>query len=407
MLLNRTPGGKAAGEGGHGQVKTIKRYFTQSDWLLLFLCMSCSAMSVTVLISYGLYQQGGWRDAIVQGAASLLGIVGALILSRIDYRLLANVWPVHVVLTWGLVLLTLVKNKTIGPITLGYAPSGTENYSWIRVGPLSLQPTELAKISFILTFAMHLDNVREKVNQPAVLAKLLLHILVPAALIHIQGDDGTVLIFLSIGAVMLFSAGISLRYVFGAITLAVCGVAAMLVTGKGLSSYQIQRVMALYDSSLATTNPQLYKEVMYQQDAGRVSIGSGQIFGRGLFQPDHNYVPEARNDFLFSYMAEGIGFVGCVIVLIVLFSIAFKTLATALRSREPLGTHICAGVFASLLFQIIVNLGMNLRLLPVIGVTLPFFSSGGSSALMMYLCMGLVLSVYAHNPKVEDMFEQR
>ena len=342
-------------------MKTIKRYFTQSDWLLLFLCMSCSAMSVTVLISYGLYQQGGWRDAIVQGAASLLGIVGALILSRIDYRLLANVWPVHVVLTWGLVLLTLVKNKTIGPITLGYAPSGTENYSWIRVGPLSLQPTELAKISFIL----------------------------------------------SIGAVMLFSAGISLRYVFGAITLAVCGVAAMLVTGKGLSSYQIQRVMALYDSSLATTNPQLYNEVMYQQDAGRVSIGSGQIFGRGLFQPDHNYVPEARNDFLFSYMAEGIGFVGCVIVLIVLFSIAFKTLATALRSREPLGTHICAGVFASLLFQIIVNLGMNLRLLPVIGVTLPFFSSGGSSALMMYLCMGLVLSVYAHNPKVEDMFEQR
>ena len=400
--------------------KVIRQYFKATDRAYIATCVFCSVLSVITLISLGqvaggfardafdgsITGLGSYRNAFVQGVASLLGLVCAIVLSCIDYRSLARIWPVHVVGTWTLVLLTLT-HLSIGPLTLGWHPEGTDNYSWIRLGPLSLQPTELAKISFILTFAMHLDNVREKVNQPAVLAKLLLHILVPAALIHIQGDDGTVLIFLSIGAVMLFSAGISLRYVFGAITLAVCGVAAMLVTGKGLSSYQIQRVMALYDSSLATTNPQLYNEVMYQQDAGRVSIGSGQIFGRGLFQPDHNYVPEARNDFLFSYMAEGIGFVGCVIVLIVLFSIAFKTLATALRSREPLGTHICAGVFASLLFQIIVNLGMNLRLLPVIGVTLPFFSSGGSSALMMYLCMGLVLSVYAHNPKVEDMFEQR
>lgn len=388
-------------------LKSIKRFFSQSDWLLLFLCVACSTMSVTVLISYGMYETGSWRDAVVQGGASLMGIVAALILSRINYRLLANVWPVHVVFTWGLVLLTLLKNKSIGPITFGYAPSGTENYSWIRFGPLSLQPTELAKISFILTFAMHLDNVREKVNQPVVLGKLLLHLLIPAAIIHIQGDDGTMLIFLAIGSTMLFSAGISLKYVFSAITAAVCGVAFMLVTGKGLSGYQVQRVMALYHSSMATTNPQLYEQTMYQQDAGRISIGSGQIFGRGLFQPEHNWVPEGRNDFIFSYMAEGIGFVGCIIVLIVLFSIAFKTLGTALRSKEPLGAYICAGVFASLIFQIIVNLGMNLRLLPVIGVTLPFFSSGGSSALMMYLCMGLVLSVYSHNPKADDMFEQR
>ncbi len=364
-------------------------------------------MSVTVLVAYGMYETGSWRDAVVQGGASLLGIVGALLLSRVDYRMLANVWPFHVVFTWGLVLLTLLKNKSIGPVTFGYAPTGTENYSWIRVGPLSLQPTELAKISFILTFAMHLDNVREKVNQPATLLKLLLHLLIPAAIIHIQGDDGTMLIFLSIGATMLFCAGISLKYVFGAITLGVCGVAAMLVTGKGLSGYQIQRVMALYDPKMMEVNPELYKRTMYQQDAGRISIGSGRILGRGLFQPDHNWVPEGRNDFIFSYMAEGIGFVGCVIVLVVLFSIAFKTLNTALRSKDPLGAYICAGVFASLIFQIIVNLGMNLRLLPVIGVTLPFFSSGGSSALMMYLCMGLVLSVYFHNPKVADMFEQR
>ncbi len=389
-------------------LKPLQRYLKQTDWIYLFMCIACSAMSVTVLLSYSIYERGGnLRDVYVQGGASLLGLVCALLLSRVDYRMLANVWPLHVIFTWGLVLSTLLKNKTIGPITFGWAPNGTENYSWIRLGGLSIQPTELAKLSFILTFAMHLDNVRERINHPLELCKLLLHLLVPAVIIHIQGDDGTVLIFLAIGATMLFSAGLSLKYVFGALTAAACGVAAMLVSGKGLSGYQIQRVLALFDPTMPERDPALYNEIMYQQDAGRVSIGSGQIFGRGLVQPDHNYVPEARNDFIFSYMAECIGFVGCVIMLSILFGVAFKTLGTAMRSKDPLGSYICAGVFGSMIFQIIVNLGMNLRLLPVIGVTLPFFSSGGSSALMMYLCVGLVLSVYIHNPRSDGMFDER
>lgn len=385
-----------------------KRFFKQNDWVLLGLCLTCSLISMAALLSYGVYVRGeNMRDLTVQGVASLMGVFFALILAHIDYHTLVDLWPLHVLGAWGLVLSTLLKNKTVGPITFGYAPSGTENYSWIKLGEsLSIQPTELAKISFILTFAMHLDNARERINQPWQLCKLLAHLLVPALIIHIQGDDGTMLVFLAIGAVMLFSAGLSLRYVMGAVTLAVCGVAAMLVTGKGLSGYQVQRVLCLYVSSMAETDPELYQRTMYQQDAGRVSIGAGQIFGRGLFQPEHNWVPEGRNDFLFSYLAEAVGFVGCIVVLVVLFSIAFKTLSTAMRSKDHLGAFICIGVFATLLFQIVINLGMNLRLLPVIGVTLPFFSSGGTSALMMYLCIGLVLSVYAHNPKSDGMFDK-
>ena len=272
-------------------LKPLQRYLKQTDWIYLFMCIACSAMSVTVLLSYSIYERGGnLRDVYVQGGASLLGLVCALLLSRVDYRMLANVWPLHVIFTWGLVLSTLLKNKTIGPITFGWAPNGTENYSWIRLGGLSIQPTELAKLSFILTFAMHLDNVRERINHPLELCKLLLHLLVPAVIIHIQGDDGTVLIFLAIGATMLFSAGLSLKYVFGALTAAACGVAAMLVSGKGLSGYQIQRVLALFDPTMPERDPALYNEIMYQQDAGRVSIGSGQIFGRGLFQPDHSAI---------------------------------------------------------------------------------------------------------------------
>ena len=163
---------------------------------------------------------------------------------------------------------------------------------------------------------------------------------------------------------------------------------------KVFKNYQYQRIMALFHM-----DDPAYADITLQQNKGLISIGAGRIFGRGLFNEYHNYVPKAENDFIFSYIAESIGFVGCVLVLGALFAIAIKTLTTGLRSQDKLGTYICTGVFAAMAWQVIINLGMNLAVLPVIGVTLPFFSGGGTSALMMYLCVGLVLSVYMHNKK--------
>lgn len=388
--------------------KVIKQYVKATDWFYLLLCISCSTLSVVTLMSIGMDRGGfdlnqftgeivglgNYRDAMIQAGASLLGILCAVILSNIDYRGLAKIWPIHVGITWGLVLLTLTKLQ-LGAITLGYAPGTTDNYSWIRLGPLSLQPTELAKISFILTFAMHLDNVRETINQPKTLAKLLLHILIPVGIIHIQGDDGTGIVFATIGCMMLFSAGLSWTYILSAITALSVGLAVILnFFPDVLKGYQVQRIMALiYPDDPA------YKDIIQQQNGGKIAIGSGQIFGRGFFNDKHAYVINAQDDFIFSYLAQCIGFVGCVIVLAMLFGIAIRTLTTGLRSEDQIGTYICVGVFAAMAWQIIINLGMNLSLLPVIGVTLPFFSAGGSSALMMYLCVGLVTSVYMHNKK--------
>ena len=138
---------------------------------------------------------------------------------------------------------------------------------------------------------------------------------------------------------------------------------------------------------------------MQQQKGGRISIGAGQIFGRGFFNDNLSYVINAQDDFIFSYIGQCVGFVGCIIVLFLLFSVTVRTLVVGLRSEDRIGTYICVGVFAAIAWQIIINLGMNLLLLPVIGVTLPFISAGGSSALMMYLCVGLVTSVYMHNKK--------
>ena len=130
-----------------------------------------------------------------------------------------------------------------------------------------------------------------------------------------------------------------------------------------------------------------------------IAIGSGGIFGNGFFEGRYYSVPNAHNDFILCWIGNAAGFVGCCVVLGVLLAIIIKTFATGAGSEDMLGSFICAGIGGALMAQIFVNVGMNLRVLPVIGVTLPFYSAGGSSVLMLYICVGLVLSVYMHNTK--------
>lgn len=291
---------------------------------------------------------------------------------------------------WGLVLPTLfLHNVNTGLVTIGYDAGGTSNYSWYRVGGMTFQPAELAKISFILTLALHLSNVRGQVNKPKNLLLLLLHIGLPAAAIHVQGDDGTALVFLGIGLVMLFAGGLSHWLVAGGLAAGVVGGAALLVLRPGiLKGYQFKRILAV----LTPDDPAL-ADITYQQNKGAMAIGTGGLTGTGLFTPEHIFVPNAWNDFIFAYLANVLGFVGAAAVLALLLGVCLRTLTAALQSRDALGRNICVGIFAALFLQTVINLGMNLQVLPVIGVTLPFFSAGGSSVVMMYFCVGLVLSV--------------
>ena len=385
--------------------------------MYLLLCLFSSAMAVLALSSWAAKQGSGfavdeltgqitgigdYRRAVVQAGAAAIGILVAILLSNIDYRSLVNVWPVHVVLTWGLVLPTLViRNVTIGPLTIGYNAGDKSLY---RNHPMWAIPIELAKISFILTFAMHLNNVRSRLNEPKELGKLLLHLFVPIGIIHIQGDDGTAIIYGIIGCCMLFAAGLSWKYIIGAFA-ALAAAAAVVFAffsdkiGKG---YQWYRILAVIDPNNETgwaPSETIWKNIVYQQQRGEIAIGSGGIFGNGFFGGRYYSVPNAHNDFIFSWIGNAAGFVGCCVVLGVLLAIIIKTFATGACSEDMLGSFICAGIGGAFMAQIFVNVGMNLRLLPVIGVTLPFYSAGGSSVLMLYICVGLVLSVYMHNTK--------
>ena len=401
-------------------MESIQRYWKRTDKTYLLLCILSSSFAVLALSSWAAKQGSGfalddvtgqivgigdYRRALVQAGAAALGLCVAVLLSNIDYRSLVKVWPVHVAVTWGMVLPTLfIRNVTVGPLTIGYNAGDTDNYSWYKLGGFTLQPTELAKISFILTFAMHLNNVRGKINEPKELGKLLLHMLVPILIIHIQGDDGTAIIYGIIACCMMFSAGLSWKYIIGAISAAAVAVAVAFgffsdKIGKG---YQWYRILAVIDPENKTgwaPSETVWKNIIYQQQRGEIALGSGGIFGNGIFGGSYYSVPNAHNDFVLSWIGNATGFVGCCVVLGILFALVCKTFATGARSEDMLGSFICAGIGGALMAQIAVNVGMNLRVLPVIGVTLPFYSAGGSSVLMLYICVGLVLSVYMHNTK--------
>ena len=401
-------------------MESIQRYWKRTDKTYLLLCILSSSFAVLALSSWAAKQGSGfalddvtgqivgigdYRRAVVQAGAAAIGLCVAVLLSNIDYRSLVKVWPVHVAVTWGMVLPTLfIRNVTVGPLTIGYNAGDTDNYSWYKLGGFTLQPTELAKISFILTFAMHLNNVRGKINEPKELGKLLLQMLVPILIIHIQGDDGTAIIYGIIACCMMFSAGLSWKYIIGAISAAAVAVAVAFgffsdKIGKG---YQWYRILAVIDPENKTgwaPSETVWKNIIYQQQRGEIALGSGGIFGNGIFGGSYYSVPNAHNDFVLSWIGNATGFVGCCVVLGILFALVCKTFATGARSEDLLGSFICAGIGGALMAQIAVNVGMNLRVLPVIGVTLPFYSAGGSSVLMLYICVGLVLSVYMHNTK--------
>ena len=170
-------------------MESIQRYWKRTDKTYLLLCILSSSFAVLALSSWAAKQGSGfalddvtgqivgigdYRRAVVQAGAAAIGLCVAVLLSNIDYRSLVKVWPVHVAVTWGMVLPTLfIRNVTVGPLTIGYNAGDTDNYSWYKLGGFTLQPTELAKISFILTFAMHLNNVRGKINEPKEQAVIL------------------------------------------------------------------------------------------------------------------------------------------------------------------------------------------------------------------------------------------
>ena len=365
----------------------IKKYFTAVDKWLLFFCISLS--SVGVLCQYSLVNSNQAanlriteRVALVQIAASALGICLAIIISNFDYHFMTKLWKLYMPAAVFLVILTFFIGVQVHETI--------DDKAWLRLPfGLTFQPSELLKIGFIMSFSYHLSRVAGQINRPSNLILLCIHGALPIGLVVLQGDDGTALIFVFIFLTMLFAAGLSWKYIIAAIP--VVAAAIPLAWQYILTDDKKARILSVYLEEYADP-----LSTDYQQRLGRISIGLGQLQGKGLFKEDYWYVPEMQNDFVFSFICQAMGFVGALLVVALLCGLCFRCLNDAKTALDPLGAYICYGVFAMLFFQCVINIGMCISVLPVIGITLPLLSAGGTSITITYLGIGLVLSVHVH-----------
>lgn len=367
----------------------FKDFFKGTDKILLGLCMILSAIGTVVVYSATRINltedQVISRDAKTMFLAVVMGICVALVISYFDYEAVARLWPIIAIVCLGLMLSLFV---------IGSSPEGRDDaISWIKLGSFYFQPSELLKIGFIITFSVHLDTVGSEINKLKNVILLGIHAMIAVGLVVLTGDMGSALVFMFITIGMLFMAGLQLRYfLFG---IGAIGLLAPIAWFEVLSDFQKQRFMAIYAPSSLTEAT--YNEVIFQQERGMNAISSGGAFGAGLFNgtyTQNGLVPESENDMIFSVVGEELGFVGALVVLGLLLAIAIKILFVGKKAVSVTGKLICCAVAVMIITQVVVNVGMCLKLLPVVGITLPFMSAGGSSNLCIYIAIGMVLSVY-------------
>ncbi len=369
---------------------SIKEFFKKTDAVLWVLTVLAIVYSFLLISS--MQRSGEYNYMKTQAAAVLIGIVSAVVICAADYRFIIGKWYIAAVAAAGLAALVFI---------FGIQVEGTDDTAWISLpGGFTIQPSELIKICLIITFSKHLSYLKEKemLHNPLGVATLVIHAAIPMAVIHIQGDDGTVLIFALIFLIMSFVAGVQLRYFLILFGLIAAGIP--IVWNYFMNEDQRNRFYALFDiDGNAMTN------YGWQQYQGKVSIASGGLSGSGLYsgsRVEYGIVPEQENDFIFTVAGEELGFIGCIVLMGILLGIIIKVIINAKKAYDDEGKFICCGVFAVIASQTVINLGMVLGFLPVIGITLPLFSSGGTSALSTLICIGLVQSVRYHNDSDMD-----
>ncbi len=322
-----------------------------------------------------------------QVISAIIGIVFIITISLIDYKKIIKQWKLFAILAVILVIWVSVA---------GIQVDGTDDTAWIRLfGGYTFQPSEFIKIIFIIIFSSHINYLQKKhyIKNFLGVLSLIINAMIPIAIIHFQGDDGAVIIFFIIFLVMSFCGGVPLRYFIIGGIIVICSIP--IIWEYVLNTPQKERIIILFsnDKSQITTYG-------WQQYQGKISIAIGGIIGSGLFKGERvseNIVPYQENDFIYSVIGEELGFVGCVAVLVIFLMLFISILITALKANDFSGKLLAYGIFALISSQVIINIAMVLGFLPVIGITLPFFSAGGTSLLSACICIGLVQSVYKNN----------
>lgn len=365
-------------------VSYVKDTVRKADLILLLLCLVATAFGCLAIASTT-NAEGTFRYVIVQIGAALIGVFLFFIVSSVDSDFFSEhrSWLV----AFNCLLLMLI-------IPFG-TDNGTGNKSWLELPlmPVQIQPAEICKIAYVLVLASVMASHQNKPSAFKSVMHLMLHVgLIMGLNMVLSRDLGVSLIFVFIFIGMAFAGGISL------IWFAVAGgllVAATPILWNFLEVYQKRRLQILWDP---TIDPEGFNERHHTLRSIR-SLTGGGMTGQGLFQGNRTQALGSlyaqHTDYIFSAIGEELGYIGCIVAMIMLVLIIARCIWVGMRSGDYMRRLICFGVSSALIFQVISNVGMCIGLTPVIGLTLPFISYGGSSMVSLYAMIGLVSGVYA------------
>jgi rod shape determining protein RodA len=314
-----------------------------------------------------------------------VGLVLAVILARIDYsRLRATKYVVY-----GLLIASILAVQALGTVARGSRRA-------IDVGFFSFQASELGKILLLVALSAFVVDRSRSLNSRDTTVRVMLLTLIPAGLVIVQPDLGSGLVYIVAGLAVLFIAGASWRHFASLFALAAVAIALTLVVAPKvgvtvLHGYQKDRLTAFLNP---TDNP---AKQGYQQNQSRIAIGSGEKTGRGdrATQTKYNFLPEHHTDFVYAVVGERWGFAGCALVLSMYALMIWRGLRILTIAKNLFGALLAGGIVSMLLFQVFVNVGMTIGIMPITGIPLPLMSYGGSSVLTTFLAVGLLQSIYA------------
>ncbi len=352
-----------------------RRLLQNVDWALLAIAVGLVVMSAVTLASLHVGRAGG-SVVVRQLVWFLVGLVALILLGSLDYRRLVRAAPAIYLL--GLAGLVAV-------FVLGRTVSGARR--WVVFGPLSIQPSELFKVCFLLMVVWAITSRWAQPVGKTTLALTLPIVAVPIVLIIKQPDLGTALLLVPVLGILLVGAGMRLRLLGG---LALAALAAMPLAWLALKEYQRERILVFLDP---------FRDPLgsaYNVIQAKIAIGSGQLLGKGVAGATQSrlaFLPERHTDFIFAVFAEMWGFVGCLVLLLCYVLLLLRGFDIAASAREPVGRLLALGATSLIAAQVLINVGMVTGLLPVVGIPLPLMSYGGSSMVASFMMLGLLLSV--------------
>ena len=358
------------------------------------------AIVITLLVGYGLIivysavrADGDYQYSRQLGGVAV-GLVFMILVWRFDYRRLSDYATLFLIINVVLIMSPHIPG-------LG-TDAGMGARSWIKLG-MQIQPGEFAKITVILMDAAVMARYGGNLDDPREYVKALGIMMVPFVCIMTQPDLGTGLVYLAIGAVALIMGGARWKYlivllgVFVGLIVAVFAIDEELKNATGdyvlLKQYQRNRLFVFLDPSADVTG------TGFNLNQAMIAIGSGGLFGKGLLngsQSSLGFVPESATDFIFCVLAEQFGFMGALVLLALYLALILVSIRIARESSDLFGTLIVMGIVGMWLFQILENIGMDIGLMPITGIPLPFMSYGSSFMMVNFALLGLIGSVYAH-----------